>query len=73
MIRLTVIHATLTDCEGNHHSETLSADGACKHTGRLEGYVRFNDGTGIADVELTISSGSVNISVRTDESYMEIG
>ena len=58
----------MTDCEGNHHSETLSADGACKHTGRLEGYVRFNDGTGIADVELTISGGSVNISVRTDES-----
>ena len=58
----------MTDCEGNHHSETLPADGACKHTGRLEGYVRFNDGTGIADVELTISSGSVNISVRTDES-----
>jgi len=58
----------MTDCEGNHHSETLSADGACKHTGRLEGYVRFNDGTGIADVELTISSGSVNVSVRTDES-----
>jgi len=58
----------MTDCEGNQHSETLSADGACKHTGRLEGYVRFNDGTGIADVELTISGGSVNISVRTDES-----
>ena len=58
----------MTDCEGNQHSETLSADGACKHTGRLEGYVRFNDGTGIADVELTISSGSVNINVRTDES-----
>ena len=58
----------MTDCEGNHHSETLPADGACKHTGRLEGYVRFNDGTGIADVELTISGGSVNVSVRTDES-----
>ena len=58
----------MTDCEGNQHSETLSADGACKHTGRLEGYVRFNDGTGIADVELTISGGSVNVSVRTDES-----
>ena len=58
----------MTDCEGNHHSETLSADGACKHTGRLEGYVRFNDGTGIADVVLNISSGSVNVSVRTDES-----
>ena len=58
----------MTDCEGNHHSETLPADGVCKHTGRLEGYVRFNDGTGIADVELTISSGSVKVSVRTDES-----
>ena len=57
-----------SDCEGSQTSETLSADGACKNTGRLEGYVRFNDGTGIADVELTISSGSVNISVRTDES-----
>ena len=58
----------MTDCEGNHHSETLPTDGVCKHTGRLEGYVRFNDGTGIADVELTISSGSVKVSVRTDES-----
>ena len=50
-----------SDCEGNHTSETSVADGACKNTGRLEGYVRFNDGTGIADVVVNISSGSVNI------------
>ncbi|MBR6140962.1 MAG: hypothetical protein IKQ37_04265 [Bacteroidaceae bacterium] len=57
-----------SDCEGSHTSETSVADGACKNTGRLEGYVRFNDGTGVADVVLNISSGKEQIEVRTDES-----
>ena len=57
-----------SDCEGNQTSETQVADGACKNTGRLEGYVRFNDGTGIADVVVNISGGSEQIEVRTDES-----
>ena len=57
-----------SDCEGSHTSETSVADGACKNTGRLEGYVRFNDGTGVADVVVNISSGKEQIEARTDES-----
>ncbi len=58
----------ITDCEGRHSSETLPTGGACKNTGRVEGYVRFNDGTGIADVQVSISGGSVNTTATTDES-----
>ena len=58
----------ITDCEGRHSSETLPTSGACKNTGRVEGYVRFNDGTGIADVQVSISGGSVNTTATTDES-----
>ncbi|MBQ7414724.1 MAG: hypothetical protein IJV09_04770, partial [Prevotella sp.] len=58
----------MTDCEGNQHSETLPTSGACKNTGRLEGYVRFNDGTGIADIQVSITGGSVNVTATTDES-----
>ncbi len=62
-----MVRAT-SDCEGSHTSETSVADGACKNTGRLEGYVRFNDGTGVADVVVNISSGREQIEVHTDES-----
>ena len=59
----------ITDCEGHHStSETLPTSGACKNTGRVEGYVRFNDGTGIPDITVNIAGGSVETSVVTDES-----
>lgn len=58
----------MTDCEGNHHSDTNPTPGACKNTGRVEGYVRFNDGTGLPDVQVSITGGSVNVTATTDES-----
>jgi len=45
----------VTDCEGMHHSETDVKAGACKNTGRVAGYVRLNDGTGVPDVEVTVT------------------
>jgi hypothetical protein len=59
----------ITDCEGHHStSETLPTSGACKNTGRVEGYVRFNDGTGLPDVQVSITGGSVSVIATTDES-----
>ena len=49
-----------SDCEGKHTSETNIVDGACKHTGMLEGYVRFNDGTGIAGLTISIVREDTN-------------
>ena len=45
----------VTDCEGKHHSETDVKAGACKNTGRVAGYVRLNDGTGVPDIEVTVT------------------
>ena len=44
----------VTDCEGLHYSETQVKQGNCKHTGRVSGYVRFNDGTGVPDIMVTV-------------------
>ena len=35
----------VNDCEGISTTETQTKVGESKHTGRLDGYVRFNDGT----------------------------
>jgi len=58
------------DCEGQSYTETQPAAGACKHTGLLEGYVRFNDGTGVPDitVEVAPQDGGTAVSVKTDQS-----
>ena len=58
----------ISDCEGQHTSETKVVAGACKHTGRLEGYVRFNDGTGVPGIQLEIVSDETRTTVETDES-----
>ena len=65
----------VTDCEGLHYSETQVKAGACKNTGRVEGYVRFNDGTGLCDIEVKAvhakegdGDRSVEKSATTDES-----
>ena len=42
------------DCEGITYSETDVTGGHCKNTGRVAGYVRFNDGTGAAKVKVTV-------------------
>ena len=60
-----------TDCEGQHTTETDEVEGACFHTGIVEGYVRFPDGTGVAHVPVVITSeggGSIEELVYTDES-----
>lgn len=56
------------DCEGVSYTETQVAQGACKHTGLLEGYVRFNDGTGVPDVSVEVvpESGGTKKTVKTD-------
>lgn len=44
------------DCEGTsyHYSDTVVA--GCKHSCKMEGYVRFADGTGIPNVSVTITA-----------------
>ena len=44
----------VNDCEGITFSETTVKEGHCKNTGRVAGYVRFNDGTGAAKVKVTV-------------------
>ena len=63
----------VNDCEGVTTSETEAKDGACKNTGRVEGYVRFNDGTGASDIEVDIIYDNKKVtSVKTDETgYFE--
>ena len=65
----------VTDCEGKHYSETQVKAGSCKHTGRVAGYVRFNDGTGVPNIEVTAKHEKLNEndqavekSAKTDES-----
>ncbi|MBQ7443880.1 MAG: fibronectin type III domain-containing protein [Bacteroidaceae bacterium] len=59
----------VNDCEGIYTTETDAKVGECKHTGRVEGYVRFNDGTGAPDIEVAIIFGGQTVtSVITDES-----
>ena len=56
------------DCEGMSYSETDIAQGACKHTGRVSGYVRLKDGTGAPgfDVSVTAPTGETT-TIKTDE------
>ena len=63
----------VNDCEGRDSTETKVVVGECKHTGRVEGYVRFNDGTGAPGIWVAISyDGNEVTRVKTDESgYFE--
>jgi hypothetical protein len=59
------------DCEGLSYSETDVTGGHCKNTGRVDGYVRFNDGTGAAKVKVTVNdpeTGKELAKVTTDAS-----
>ena len=64
----------VNDCEGRTETETSVAVGECKHTGRVEGYVRFNDGTGAPGITVSIKYGGSEVThVETDESgYFEV-
>ncbi|MBR1484476.1 MAG: hypothetical protein IJ612_02135 [Prevotella sp.] len=57
------------DCEGISYSETDVTVGMCKNTGRVDGYVRFNDGTGASKVSVTVTdedTGKELATVTTD-------
>ena len=56
------------DCEGQTYTETEVKEGACKHSGLAEGYVRFSDGTGVPGIEMEITSGSTKVTKTTDDS-----
>ncbi len=59
----------INQCEGRDSTETMPAVGECKHTGRVQGYVRFNDGTGAPGVPVDIIfDGTTVTTVTTDES-----
>ena len=64
----------VNDCEGRTETETSVAVGECKHTGRVEGYVRFNDGTGAPGVSVIVTYNDNTVAtVETDESgYFEV-
>ena len=64
----------VNDCEGRDSTETRVTVGECKHTGRVEGYVRFNDGTGVPGITVSIKYGGSEVThVETDESgYFEV-
>jgi len=64
----------VNDCEGISTTETEVKVGESKHTGRVEGYVRFNDGTGAPNIEVAAMYKDKKVtSVKTDESgYFEI-
>ncbi len=56
------------DCEGMTYTETEIAQGSCKHTGRVAGYVRMKDGTGVAGMDVSISLNNKEVmTVKTDE------
>ena len=64
----------VNDCEGRDSTETRVTVGESKHTGRVEGYVRFNDGTGAPGITVTVNYNKNAIAtVKTDESgYFEV-
>ena len=63
------------DCEGLTYSETDIAQGACKHTGRVSGYVRLKDGTGVPGIKVSLTptlsqgEGAANTAVTDESGY----
>ena len=64
----------VNDCEGRTVTETNATVGECKHTGRVEGYVRFNDGTGAPAIGVIVTYNDNTVATaETDESgYFEV-
>ena len=55
----------VNDCEGRDSTATEVKVGESKHTGRVEGYVRFNDGTGAPDIQVDIIDVNTNNTVQS--------
>ena len=63
------------DCEGTQFEESNIAEGHCKNTGKLEGYVRYKDGTGVPGVKVMASSeqgGEPYYATTDDMGHFEI-
>ena len=64
---------SVNDCEGLHITYTAVQAGHCVQTGKVEGYVRFADGTGVPGVKViasqygTKADAAKDISVETDD------
>lgn len=54
----TVRSAIDCECTSYHYSDSVVA--GCKHSCKMEGYVRFADGTGIPNITVTITSKGVS-------------
>ena len=59
---------SVVDCEGTQFNETEVVDGQCKHSGKLEGYVRYPDGTGLPGVTVWVTANGVEYELHTDDS-----
>ncbi len=63
---------SVTDCEERIVTKTITVQGECVHTGRVEGYVRFADGTGIPGITVAVAAaeagGPGEVTATTDES-----
>ncbi len=55
------------DCEGVNFEETIIREGACKHSGMLEGYVRYKDGTGVPGIRVQIKSDGGDLFYATTD------
>ena len=63
------------DCEGLSYNSSNEVEGACKHTGMVEGYVRYPDGTGVAGMEINVAlsgGGKTYIGHTDDEGYFMV-
>ena len=66
--------SSVNQCEGLHETTSIVMAGNCVKTGRVEGYVRFADGTGVPGVQVTASQygpdsdPAKNSTATTDES-----
>ena len=55
------------DCEGMHYTETEVVNGECEHTGKLEGYVRYPDGTGLSGITVWVTANGEEYELHTDD------
>jgi hypothetical protein len=55
------------ECEGIHYNETEVVEGQCEHSGKLEGYVRYPDGTGLAGVTVWVTANGSEYKLVTDD------
>ena len=59
----------VNSCEGLKYEETKTVASNCTQTGTVEGYLRFDDGTGIPGIKINVTlEGGLPYTATTDES-----